>query len=139
MPCMERIAIAMQDGGAGAGARAASQPHFVLPPNLYNEPPGRGDFLVSNFHPGLIPGNLVLTISGQGGCWCGMGWPVFGLPPFGKNASSSREIDAASVNLLQKRADALMVSPDPLFDSRRVQLVTLATHHRLPTVYPFKC
>jgi len=56
---MERIAIAMQDGGSGAGARAASQPHFVLPPNLYNEPPGRGDFLVSNFHPGLIPGNLV--------------------------------------------------------------------------------
>ena len=59
MPCMERIAIAMQDGGAGAGARAASQPHFVLPPNLYNEPPGRGDFLVPNFHPGPIPGNLV--------------------------------------------------------------------------------
>jgi Nitronate monooxygenase len=67
-----------------------------------------------------------------------MGWPVFGLPPFGKNANSSREIDAAFVNLLQKRADALMVSPDPLFDSRRVQLVTLATHHRLPTVYPFR-
>ena len=22
-------------------------------------PPGRGDFLVSNFHPGVIPGNLV--------------------------------------------------------------------------------
>src|SRR6516165_406157 len=34
------------------------QPHFVLPPNLYNGPPGRGDFLVSKFHPGLIPGNL---------------------------------------------------------------------------------
>ena len=45
---MERIAIAMQDGGSGAGARAASQPHFVLPPNLYNGPPGRGDFLVSS-------------------------------------------------------------------------------------------
>ena len=54
-----------------------------------------------------------------------------------KNASSTREIDAAFVSLLQKRADALIVSPDPLFDSRRVQLVTLATHHRLPTVYPF--
>ena len=67
-----------------------------------------------------------------------MGWPVFGLPPFGKNASSTREIDAAFVNLLQKRVDALMVSPDPLFDSRRVQLVTLATHHRLPTVCPFR-
>src|SRR5262249_22447972 len=54
------------------------------------------------------------------------------------NASSTREIDAAFVNLLQKRADALLVSPDPLFDSRRVQLVTLATHHRLPTIYPFR-
>src|SRR5262245_2704570 len=54
------------------------------------------------------------------------------------NASSTREIDAAFVNLLQKRADALLVSPDPLFDSRRVQLVTLATHHRLPTIYSFR-
>src|SRR6266436_3263156 len=40
------------------------QPHFVLPPNLYMGPPGRGDFLVSNFHPGLIPGNLARTIFG---------------------------------------------------------------------------
>ena len=53
-------------------------------------------------------------------------------------ASSAREIDAAFVSLLQKRADALLVSPDPLFDSRRVQLVTLATHHRLPTIYSFR-
>jgi putative ABC transport system substrate-binding protein len=52
-------------------------------------------------------------------------------------AGSAREIDAAFVSLLQKRADALLVSPDPLFDSRRVQLVTLATHHRLPTIYSF--
>jgi len=41
---MERIAIAMQDGGAGAGAREGQheprgQPHFVLPPNLYMGPP----------------------------------------------------------------------------------------------------
>ena len=53
-------------------------------------------------------------------------------------ATSTREIDAAFVSLLQKRADALLVSPDPLFDSRRVQLVTLATHHRLPTIYSFR-
>jgi putative ABC transport system substrate-binding protein len=45
-------------------------------------------------------------------------------------ASSTRDIDAAFVSLLQKRADALLVGPDPLFDSRRVQLITLATHHR---------
>src|SRR6516165_4710470 len=83
--CMERITIAMQDGGAGAGARAASQPHFVLPPNLYNEPPGRGDFLVSNFHPGAIPGNLVRN---DFWCWGGSGAvsgvACFGLPPWKK-------------------------------------------------------
>ena len=55
-----------------------------------------------------------------------------------KDASGTREIDAVFVSLLQKRADALIVSPDPLFDSRRVQLVTLARHHRLPTAYPFR-
>ena len=60
---MERIAIAMQDGGAGAGAQHGGAGReanliFVLPPNVYVGPPGRGDFLVSNFHPGLIPKNL---------------------------------------------------------------------------------
>ena len=60
---MERIAIAMQDGGAGAGAQHGGAGReanliFVLPPNIYAGPPGRGDFLVSNFHPGPIPGNL---------------------------------------------------------------------------------
>src|SRR6516164_5931391 len=65
-----------------------------------------------------------------------MGWPVFGLPPFGKNASSSREIDAAFVNLLQKRADALMVSPQALFISRRAQILTQTARHAVPTMYP---
>jgi len=78
---------------------------------------------------------LFLVVRGIAGAE--VGWPVLGYLLSEKNASSSREIDAAFVDLLQKRADALMVSPDPLFDSRRVQLVTLATHHRLPTVYPF--
>src|SRR5262249_26265131 len=48
--CMERIAIAMQDGGAGRvrGMRRRheprGQPHFVLPPNLYMGPPVGGLF-----------------------------------------------------------------------------------------------
>jgi putative tryptophan/tyrosine transport system substrate-binding protein len=53
-------------------------------------------------------------------------------------ASSARDIDTAFASLLQKRVDALVVNPDPLLDSRRVQLITLATHHRLPTIYPFR-
>ena len=51
-------------------------------------------------------------------------------------ASTAREIDAAFVTLAQKRADALVVSPDPLLDNRRLQLVTLAAHRRLPTGIP---
>ena len=50
-------------------------------------------------------------------------------------AGSTRDIDAAFVSLLQKRADGLLVSPDPLLDSRRVQLITLAVRHALPALY----
>jgi putative ABC transport system substrate-binding protein len=49
---------------------------------------------------------------------------------------SPLDIDAAFANFAQKRPDALMVSPSPLFGSRRVQLITLATRERLPTIYP---
>ena len=50
-------------------------------------------------------------------------------------AATIREIDAAFANLVQKRADALLVSPDALFRNRRVQLTTLATRHIVPTMY----
>jgi putative ABC transport system substrate-binding protein len=44
-------------------------------------------------------------------------------------------IDTVFASLVQKRVDALLVGPGPLFANRRVQLVTLATHHRVPTIY----
>ncbi len=50
-------------------------------------------------------------------------------------ASTNRDIDTAFANLVQKRADALLVSPGPLFGNRRVQLATLAARHVLPTMY----
>jgi len=53
-------------------------------------------------------------------------------------ASTPREIDSVFVSLAQKRIDALVVSPDPLLDNRRLQLVTLAAHQRLPTIYSFR-
>jgi putative tryptophan/tyrosine transport system substrate-binding protein len=49
--------------------------------------------------------------------------------------STNRDIDAAFASLAQKQTDALLVSAAPLFANRRVQLVTLATHNRLPTMY----
>jgi len=51
------------------------------------------------------------------------------------NASSSREIDAAFASLLHQRPDALFVTGDGLFTSRRVQLVQLATFHKLPAIF----
>ena len=54
------------------------------------------------------------------------------------SASTNHEIDTAFASLGHKRADALLVSNDPLFYSRRVHLATLATYHRVPTIYAWR-
>jgi len=51
------------------------------------------------------------------------------------NASTSREIDAAFASVVRGRPDAFFVGGDSYFDSRRVQLVHLATHHHVPATY----
>jgi putative ABC transport system substrate-binding protein len=51
------------------------------------------------------------------------------------HASSSREIDTAFVALARERPDALFVDGDAFFNSRRVQLVHLATRHAVPVTY----
>jgi ABC-type uncharacterized transport system substrate-binding protein len=48
------------------------------------------------------------------------------------NASTSREIDAAFAAVVRKRVDALFVSPGGFFNSRRVQLATMAARHAIP-------
>jgi putative tryptophan/tyrosine transport system substrate-binding protein len=52
------------------------------------------------------------------------------------NASTSREIDAAFAALVRERAYALFVGPDGFFNSRRVQLATMAARHLLPMTSP---
>jgi len=54
------------------------------------------------------------------------------------NASNSREIDAAFENFARERPDALFVSPDPFFRSRRMQLTRLATRHAIPATYALR-
>jgi putative ABC transport system substrate-binding protein len=53
-------------------------------------------------------------------------------------AASEGEIDAAFATLVQARAGALVVDPDPLFSSRREQLLALASHHAVPAIYPWR-
>ena len=51
------------------------------------------------------------------------------------NASSDGEIDAAFATLPQLHAEALIVSNDAFFFSRRDQFVALATRHAVPAIY----
>jgi putative ABC transport system substrate-binding protein len=53
-------------------------------------------------------------------------------------SATARDIDAAFETAKQRQIEGLLVNPDPLLDNRRVQLVTLAAHQRLPTVYSFR-
>jgi putative ABC transport system substrate-binding protein len=50
-------------------------------------------------------------------------------------ASTSREIDAAFARIVEKRIEALVLTPGPLFNNNRVQLATLAARHALPAIY----
>src|SRR5256886_8380392 len=50
-------------------------------------------------------------------------------------ATSERELDAAFASFSELRPDALLVSPDPFFYSRRNQIVRLAGRQALPALY----
>ena len=47
-----------------------------------------------------------------------------------------QEIDAAFATFARERPDALFVGTDTFFTTRRVQLITLATRHAIPTAFP---
>ena len=64
--------------------------------------------------------------------------PTLGLQIQILNASTTGEIDAAFANLARERPDALFVTGDAFFVSRRVQLATLTTYDRIPAVYSIR-
>jgi ABC-type uncharacterized transport system substrate-binding protein len=53
-------------------------------------------------------------------------------------ASNESEIDAAFASAAEQHVSGLLVSADPLFTTRRAQLVALATRHVMPAVYPWR-
>jgi putative ABC transport system substrate-binding protein len=53
-------------------------------------------------------------------------------------ASADAEFTEVFVNLVQQRANGLIIVPDPFFDSRRNQLVDMAAHHSMPTIYGWR-
>jgi putative ABC transport system substrate-binding protein len=53
-------------------------------------------------------------------------------------ASTNREIVPAFKEAAQKGADAVLISPDPLFANRPVLLATLAARHGMPAIYALR-
>jgi putative ABC transport system substrate-binding protein len=51
------------------------------------------------------------------------------------NASSEPDIDTAFASFVQHRVNAVLVTADAFFTSRRDQLIALAQRHALPTIY----
>jgi len=70
-------------------------------------------------------------------------------PVAGLQAAASQQIEILTVNnsldvdltfsgLVQKRVDALLVSPGPFFRDRRERVVRLASRHRVPAIYAYR-
>jgi putative ABC transport system substrate-binding protein len=63
---------------------------------------------------------------------------TIGQPIHLVTASNERDFDAAFRDAVQKHAGALFETGDPLFTSRRAELVTLAARHAIPASYSFR-
>jgi putative ABC transport system substrate-binding protein len=53
-------------------------------------------------------------------------------------AKSETELESAFETLVRERADALLVSADPFFDTRRDRIIAFAAEHRMPAIYQFR-
>src|SRR5262249_34764680 len=53
-------------------------------------------------------------------------------------ATTSSEIDRAFLKLHDNLTEGLVIHTNALFNERRIQLITLAAHHRIPTIYPWR-
>ena len=54
------------------------------------------------------------------------------------SAVTEKDFDPVFATLVQQRPDALLISADPFFSSRREHLVALAAHHAIPTLYEIR-
>ena len=53
-------------------------------------------------------------------------------------AHSDSELETAFINLIQQRAGALVICPDPFFTNQRDKLIELAARHKVPAIYALR-
>jgi putative ABC transport system substrate-binding protein len=61
-----------------------------------------------------------------------------GLQSKAFNADSYAEIDTAFADIGHEQSDAVLITTNPFFHTRRVQLAQLAAFYRIPAVYPLR-
>jgi putative ABC transport system substrate-binding protein len=54
------------------------------------------------------------------------------------HAREPGDIGPAFTTLVREKVEALVMSPDTIFNNRRVQLVTLSTRHAIPTIFTLR-
>jgi putative ABC transport system substrate-binding protein len=54
------------------------------------------------------------------------------------SAETEGDFDAAFATAVDQAADALLVSPEPFFNSRRDRIVALASRRAIPTIYSWR-
>jgi putative ABC transport system substrate-binding protein len=54
------------------------------------------------------------------------------------SAETEGDFDAAFATAVDQVADALLVSPEPFFNSRRDRIVALASRRAIPTIYSWR-
>jgi putative tryptophan/tyrosine transport system substrate-binding protein len=63
---------------------------------------------------------------------------TLGLRPRILYAKNQEELEVAFATFGQERIDALLVSADPFFDTKRDRIVAFAAQNRLPAIYQFR-
>jgi putative tryptophan/tyrosine transport system substrate-binding protein len=61
-----------------------------------------------------------------------------GLPLLTITAKAESDFEPAFIQAAQQGVEALLVTADPFFNSRRAQIVALAARHSLPAAYPWR-
>jgi len=62
---------------------------------------------------------------------------TFGMQLYVLNASTKEDLDAVFVELVQHKADALLICPDVFFNAQIEQFAVLGVRHAVPVVYQY--